>query len=143
MPCSTVTAKENNVIRILLCQVAQEDIHANCITVRHDQETTLPSGRLDSSVDITIFPDVMARDRWANALWTPAEFRLVDSSKACLVLEHQAHFSTLSTAIVDFFLQFPDFFLNFFEASMTSSLAFFGCLLRGITFRQPCLHSTR
>jgi hypothetical protein len=27
--------------------------------------------------------------------------------------------------------------VNFFEASITSSLAFFGCLLRGITFRQP------
>ena len=28
--------------------------------------------------------------------------------------------------------------VNFFEVSMTSSLALFGCLLRGITLRQPC-----
>ena len=143
MPCGAVTAKENYVVRILLCQVAQKEIHTNCITVWHDQETTLPGGRLDSSVDIAIFPDVMARNRWANTLLTPAEFGLVDPSKARFILEHQAHFSTGSTAIVDFFFQFTYFFFNFFEVAMTSSLAFFGCLLRGITFRQPCRHSTR
>lgn len=43
MPCSTITAKENDVVRILLCQVAQEKIHANCITVWHDQKKTPPS----------------------------------------------------------------------------------------------------
>lgn len=143
MPCSTITAKENYVVRILLCQVAQEEIYANCIIVWHDQETTLPGGRFDSSVGITIFADVMTRNRRANTLLAPAEFELVDSSKARFVLEHQAHFSAVSTAIVDFFFQFSYFFFNFFEAAMTSSLAFFGCLLRGITFRQPCRHSTR
>lgn len=103
MPCGAVTAKENDVVRILLCQVAQEDIHANCITVWNNQETTLPGGRLDSSVDITIFPDVMARNRRANTLWAPAEFGFVNPPKARFILEHQAHFSTVSTAIVDFF----------------------------------------
>ena len=143
MPCGAVTAKENDVVRILLCQVAQEEIHANGITVWHDQETALPSDRLDGTVSIAIFPDVVTRDRRTNTLWTPAELGLVDPSKARFILEHQAHFSTISTAIVDFRLQFLHFFFNFFEAAMTSSLAFFGCLLRGITFRQPCRHSTR
>ena len=143
MPCGAVTAKENDVVRILLCQVAQEEIHANGITVWHDQETALPSDRLDGTVSIAIFPDVVTRDRRTNTLWTPAELGLVDPSKARFILEHQAHFSTVSTAIVDFFFQFSYFFFNFFEATMTSSLAFFGCLLRGITFRQPCRHSTR
>ena len=143
MPCSTITAKENDVVRILLCQVTQEKIHANCITVWHDQEAALPSDRLDGSVGIAIFPDVVTGDRRTNTLWTPAELGLVDASKARFILEHQAHFPTVSTAIVDFFFQFSCFFFNFFEAAMTSSLAFFGCLLRGITFRQPCRHSTR
>lgn len=143
MPCGAVTAKENDVIRILLSQVAQEEIHTNCITVWHNQETTFPSDRLDSSIDIAVFPDVMAGNRWTNTFWTPAEFGLVDPPKTRFILEHQAYFSTISTAIVDFFFQFAYFFFNFFEVAMTSSLAFFGCLLRGITFRQPCRHSTR
>lgn len=98
---------------ILLCQVAQEEIHTNSITVWHDQETTLPCSRLDSSIDITIFPDVMARDRWTNTLWTPAELGVVDPSKARFILEHQAHFPTGSTAIVDIFSNSHTFSLIF------------------------------
>lgn len=67
---------------------------------------------------------------------------LVDPSETSFILEHQTHFSTSSSVIVDFCLQFLHFFFNFFEVSMTSSLAFFGCLLRGITFLQPCRRST-
>ena len=33
--------------------------------------------------------------------------------------------------------------LNFFEAAISSSLAFLGCLLRGITFRHPCRCRTK
>lgn len=113
MPRSTVTTKENDVVMILLCQVAQEEIHTNSITVWHDQETTLPCSRLDSSIDITIFPDVMARDRWTNTLWTPAELGVVDPSKARFILEHQAHFPTGSTAIVDIFSNSHTFSLIF------------------------------
>ena len=69
--------------------------------------------------------------------FTPAVFGLVDSSKTGFILEHQARLSTVSTAIVDFHLQFPHFFFHFVEAAMTSSLVFFGCLLRSITFLQP------
>ncbi len=98
-----------------------------------------PSGRLDSSAGITKFPNVMTGDRWANTLRTPTEFGLVDPPKARFILEHQAHFSTVSTAIVDFFFRFAHFFFNFFEAAMTSSRAFFGCLLRGVTFRLSCM----
>ena len=143
MPCGTVTAKENDIVRILLCQLTQEEIHANCITVWHDQEAALPGDWLDSPVGITIFPDVMTRNRWTNTLWAPAEFGLIDPPKARFILEHQTHISTISTAFVDFFFQFSYFFFNFFEAAMTSPLAFFGCLLRGITFRHPCRLNTR
>lgn len=116
MPCGAVTAKENNVVRILLRQAAQKEIRANCITVWHDQEAALPGGGLDGSVDITILPDVMAGDRRANLLRTLAEFGLVNPSKACLILEHQAHFSTVSIAIVDFFFQFACFSFYFLRS---------------------------
>ena len=123
--------------------MAEKEIHANSIAVRHNQKTALSSGWLDCTVDISVFPDVMTGDRRANALLTPAVFGLVDPSETSFILEHQAHFSTAFTAVVDFLIQFAYFFFNFFEVTMTSSLAFFGCLLRGITFRQPCRSSTR
>lgn len=56
----------------------------------------------------------------ADAFLTPTVFWLVDSAKTCLILEHKAHFST---ALVEIF-QHSDFGFNFFEVSMTSSLAF-------------------
>lgn len=123
--------------------MAEKEIHANSIAVRHNQKTALSSGWLDCTVGISVFPDVMTGDRRANALLTPAVFGLVDPSETSFILEHQAHFSTAFTAVVDFLIQFAYFFFNFFEVAMTSSLAFFGCLLRGITFRQPCRSSTR
>lgn len=104
MPGGTVAAKENDVVRILLCQEAQKEIHANCITVWHNQEAALPGGRLYSPIGITIFPDVMTGNRWTDTLWAPAIFGLVDSPKACFILEHQTYFSTVSIVIVDFFL---------------------------------------
>ena len=67
------------------------------------------------------------------AFLAPTILWLIDPSETGLVLKHQVNgfFS------VENFVQFLDFGVNFFEVSMTSSLAFFGCLLRGITFRHP------
>jgi len=66
---------------------------------------------------------------------TPAIFWLVDPSESGLILKHQAH--PAGGKFVENFGQFSDSIVNFFEASITSSLALFGCLLRGMTFRQP------
>lgn len=70
----------------------------------------------------------------ADAFFAPAVLGMVDAAEACLILEHKAHFSTAPVEI----FQFTDGGFNFFEVSMTSSLAFLGCLLRGMTFLQPC-----
>ena len=59
-------------------------------------------------------------------------------NKASFILEHQ----TDCFSAVDNF-QFFDSGLNFFEASMVSSSAFLGCLLRGITLRHPCRCRTK
>ena len=123
--------------------MVKKEIHTNGITGREDQEAVLPRDRLDSAVGITVFPDVVAGDRWAETLWTPAVFGPVDPPETCFILEHQSHFPTISTRILDFFLHFLHILVNFFEVSMTSSLAFLGCWLRGMTFRHPCRSSTR
>ena len=88
--------------------------------------------RLHGTKGIVILPDMVAGYTGAYTLLAPAIFGLVDPSEACFVLKHQAnHF-----AAVDNF-QFFDAGLNFFEASMVTSSAFLGCLLRGMTLRHP------
>ena len=57
--------------------------------------------------------------------------------------QSQPHLGTSSESFGRHNSSIPRFFLSFFEVSMTSSLAFFGCLLRGITFRQPCRCKTK
>ena len=80
---------------------------------------------------------------WPESLWTPAIFGRVDSAIASFILEHQPHYASF------FFWFFFDFgsqkrycCVNFFEASIASSLALLGCWLRGIIFRQPCRCNT-
>ena len=142
MPSCPITAKQDQVILELFGQWLQKNVRADSITVWQYQEAVFTGSWFNSPISIAIFADMMAWNRRPDTLFAPAVFGFIDSSKTCLILEHQAHFSTVSTTIVDFFVQFLDFFFNFFEDSMSSSLAFFGCLLRGITFRHPCRANT-
>ena len=141
MPSCTITAEQNKVILVLFGQRFEKNVGTDGIAVWQHQKAVFTGSRLNGPIGIPVFPDMMTGDRWANALLTPTVFGFIDSSKTCLILEHQPHFSTISTAIVDLF-QFLYSFFNFFEVSMTSSLAFFGCRLRGITFRHPFRFST-
>ena len=142
IPGGTIAAEQNRIFLILLGQLTKKYVRAVCIAVWQHKEKVLTSSRLDCSVGIAVFPYMMTGNRRASALFAPAIFGLIDPSESSFVLKHKPNFSTLSTAIVDFFFQFMHFLLNFFEASMTSSLAFFGCRLRGITFRHPLRLST-
>ena len=95
MPCRTVTAKQDNVLRILLRQFLQKDIHAHRIAIRHDEEVSFSGRRLYCSIGIAILPDVMTGNAGTYPFLTPAVFGLVDSSKASLILKHQADFLPL------------------------------------------------
>lgn len=90
--------------------------------------------QLHRTIGIPVFPNMVTWNAGSDAFFAPAVLGMVDAAEACLILEHKAHFSTAPVEI----LQFADGGFNFFEVSMTSSLAFLGCLLRGMTFLQPC-----
>ena len=137
MPCGTITAEKDNIIWILFCQTRQKEIHTIGITTRHNPKAGFSRQRFYSTVYISIFPYMMARDRGTYSFLTPTIFWLIDSTKACFILEHKPYFS------VGRKLYFFDFGFNFFEVAMTSSLAFFGCLLLGITLRHPWRFNTR
>lgn len=143
MPRSTVAAQQDHIVWKLTRQFPQKQIHAHSIAIRHDKKAGISSKRLHSSVGISVFPDVVTGYTWTDSFFAPTVFRLVNSAKPRFVLEHQAHFSTILLAIVDFFTQFLYFFFNFFEAAMSSSVAFLGCLLRGMTLRHPCRCKTQ
>ena len=127
MPGSPITAQHDHILQILFGKFLKKHIHALCVAIQHDQKAWFAGQRLYRTIGITVLPDMMAGDAGADPLFAPAVFRFVDSTTASLILKHQPDF-------VENFPHFCDLRVNFFEALMTSSSAFFGCLLRGITF---------
>ena len=133
MPSSAIATHQNGILRKLSGHFKQKQIHTRSIAIGHDKKTGFTSQRLDRTISISVFPNMVARNAGSDTFFTPTVFWLVNSAKAGFILEHKAHFST---ALVEIF-QHSDFCFNFFEVSMTSSLAFWGCLLQGMTFLQP------
>ena len=94
---------------LLVGQLPQKQIHAYRITIGHDQEAGFIGQRFHRSIGVSVFPDMVAGYTGTGPFFTPAVFGLVDPYETGFILEHQAHLSTVSTAIVDFRLQFPHF----------------------------------
>lgn len=138
MPGSAITAKQNNIVSIFLRQMLQKDIHTNSIAIGHNEEMTVASQWFHCSVGIAILPNMVAWHTGPNPLLTPTVFGLVDPAKSSLILKHEPDVLPL----VENF-QVLDCSVNFFEAAISSSLAFLGCLLRGMTFRHPWRFSTK
>lgn len=138
VPCSTITAKQNNVLGILCRQFFQKDVHTRRVAIRHDEKESVTGQWLHGSVDIAILPDMMTGHCGADTSLAPAVFRLVDSPKSSFILKHQAN-------CLPPVYNFQPFYgvVNFFEAAISSSLAFWGCLLRGITLRHLWRRSTK
>ena len=76
---------------------------------------------------------MMAGHPRTDTLSTPAMLRLVDTAEPCFILEHEPN----PLGIVENFGQFMDSGVNFFEASIASGVALFGCLLLGSFLLQP------
>ena len=138
MPCSTITDEQDIVIRELLRELFQKEVHAFGIASRHHPETTVSGFRFYRSIDISVFPDMVAWHNGPNALSAPARCGLANPTKSCFVLKQNPHpfwGGFLYKLIVSS--------LNFFESACSSSLADFGCFGRGIFFTQPCRFKTR
>ena len=81
---------------------------------------------------------MMAGHTRTDSFSTPAMLRLIDTAETCFILEHEPY----SFGIVENFGQFMDSGVNFFEASIASGVALFGCLLLGSFLLQPWRCST-
>ena len=62
--------------------------------IGHDKKTGFPSQRLDRTIGILVFPNMVTWNAWSDAFFAPAVLGMVDAAEACLILEHKAHFST-------------------------------------------------
>ena len=111
----------------------QKEIHANCIAVWKDEETAVTRYRVNSTISIAVLTDMMAGYTGTDAFSTPAMLRLVDTTETRFILEHEPN----TFGIVENFGQFMDSSVNFFEASIASGAALFGCLLLGSFLLQP------
>ena len=125
VPCSAVTDEKNLILRVFFCQHLQEYVHANGVTVRQDKEKRFTCDWLYCAIYVTIFPYVVAGNMRAVTLLAPAVFGLVDPPKASFVLKHKPYLALL--LLDQFGSQKLYLFVNFFEACIASSLAFFGC----------------
>lgn len=138
MPCGAIATKQNNIIRILLRQLLEKKVHTHRVALCHDKKAAFACERFYCSIDIAVFPYMVTGNTWTYPSLAPAVFGLVNTSKACLILKHQSY---VLLRVGSF--QLLDRSINFFEDAISSSLAFLGCLLRGITLRHPCRCSTR
>ena len=128
MPCGAIATKQNNIIRILLRQLLEKKVHTHRVALWHDKKAAFACERFYCSIDIAVFPYMVTGNTWTYPSLAPAVFGLVNTSKACLILEHQSY-----VLLRVGFFQLLDRSINFFEDAISSSLAFLGCLLRGIT----------
>ncbi len=138
VPHRTVTDQQDLIIGICLRQFRQEYVHAFSVAIGKYQKEALSILWFYSTIYVSIFSNMMARNRRTLALSAPTGFWLVDSPKACFILKH---YSDVLAGILgnDFGVRC----FNFFEESCSSWLAAFGCFDLGITLRHPCRPSTR
>lgn len=139
MPCSPITDKYHIIIRICRRQMLQKDIHTDRIAVWEDKEVSVTSHRIYCSIGVSVLPNMVAWYPRTHSFAAPAVLRLIDPPKTCFVLKHKPN----PLGVVENFGQFMDSGVNFFEASIASGVALFGCLLRGSFFVQPCRCSTK
>ncbi len=132
MPCRTVAAKQNNIVLKFFGQFPQKYIGTGCITPWKYQEKAIPRQRVHRAIGVSVFSNVLTGYCRPNTFFTPTILGLIDSAKSSFILKHQPHRSPCGKLF-----QSLDFGINFFEASIASPLAFFGCLLLGITLRHP------
>ena len=100
--------------------------------IGHDQKEAAPIPRIDCAIGISVLSYMMAWHGWTDALCAPAGLRFVDPPKSRLILKHDM--DSFGRVLANYFAVFS---VNFFEEFCSSSLAAFGCLALGITFRHP------
>ena len=76
--------------------------HTRSIAIGHDKKTGIPSQRLDRTIGIPVFPNMVTWNAGSDAFFAPAVLGMVDAAEACLILEHKAHFSTAPVEIFQF-----------------------------------------
>ena len=123
------TYQNNDVIRIWHRQINEKYIHAISVAIRHNQEAVFTADRFNCSVNISVFSNVMARNRRTNTLFCTSSILVCWFDQNLLRPETSS--VLWNCGIFRCFLY--DLF-HFFEASIASGFAFFGCRFLGTFF---------
>jgi hypothetical protein len=59
VPGCPITTQKDHIIRILLGKLLKETIHTYSIAMRHYQKERISGKRIDSSIGIAIFPNMV------------------------------------------------------------------------------------
>lgn len=137
MPGSAVANQQDLIVGILFRERLEKGVHTGGIAGRHHQKMTVPADWINRAICVSVFPNMVAWHAGTYIFRTPTGFGLVYPSKSCFILKHDT-----DVLFCILYTKFLGYALNFFEASISASLAFFGCLDRGITLRHLCRFST-
>ena len=85
-----IAAQQDDIVRVFSGQTLQKHIHTYRIAPGKHQKETISCPGFHSSEGIVILPDMVTGHTWTDTFLAPAMFRLVDPSKSCFILEHQA-----------------------------------------------------
>jgi len=83
--------REESYRRILLREFFEKDVHADSITVGHDQKARISCKRFHGTIYIPVLTDMMAQHRWTDAFPASAVLGLVNPPKASLILKHETN----------------------------------------------------
>ena len=122
VPRCLVAHQYDSVFGELLGQSFEKYVHAVCIAVWQNKKERVSVQWFNRTVCVTVFPYMMAWRYRTVPRIAPAIFWLVDSPKTRLIVKHQSD-ATVQTFVL--FLLHGN--VNFFVASIASSLALFGC----------------
>ena len=143
MVAGLVNNQQYQLIMVFQGQLVQKYRHIQSIALSKNVYKHLAVSRRYCAVHRPILTYSLTGYRWAALRGTPTIGWFTYATKTCFILKHELNtfvFQVLVSLVAPIFFQqeLLEFFVNFFEEAISSSLALPGCLGRGCTFRHPC-----
>ena len=67
------------------------------VAIRHNQKAVFLTDRFNYSINIPVFPDMMARNRRTNPFFTPTILWFIDASESHFIPKYQAYCGIVET----------------------------------------------
>lgn len=88
VPCRSVADDHQNIVSKFIMQAVQKNLHAFCVTIWNHQKETFTRHRLNCTINIAIFANMVAWNARTLTFFAPATLCFVNTSKSCFVLKY-------------------------------------------------------